>query len=161
MRPIINMLVELDNFCADQRAHEALLAAAKLTLISQHGASQPEVDWIATAFGGSWPREAQAGWNWFVRDARGDTRGFVTYEQRALRYWWLDQWLDKSDVGIFGPMGVDVSYRGKGVGGLLTQRALVSLKELGFQRALIPAAGPVEFYEHCCGARIVERLERP
>src|ERR1700730_11926086 len=101
MRPIINMLVGLDNFYADQHRHEVVLSAAKLTLILQHGASQPEVDWIAASFGGSWSREAQAGWNWFVRDARGDPRGFVTYEQRTLRYWWLEEWLRKPRRGVF------------------------------------------------------------
>ena len=159
MRPIVNMLVELANFSADEAVHALLLAKANLTLQPERGAAAEDVSWITETFGGSWPQEAQAGWNWFVRDSHKNPRGFVTYEQRALRYWWLDDWLGKPDVGLFGPMGVDPSLRGKGVGGLLTQRALLSLKQLGFERALIPAVGPVEFYERCCGARIVQRFD--
>jgi hypothetical protein len=38
---------------------------------------------------------------------------------------------------------------------------LTSLQQLGFKRAVIPAVGPVKFYERWCGARVVERLKRP
>jgi len=160
MPPIINMLVELDIFAVDEGSHEKILAHTALVLAHERGARVEDAQWIAATFGGAWPQEAQAGWNWYARDANGNTRGFATYEQRALQYWWLDGWLDKTDVGIFGPMGVDPALRGLGIGTLLTQRALLSLKQLGFARALIPAVGPVEFYERCCGARVVQRLER-
>jgi GNAT superfamily N-acetyltransferase len=160
MRPIINMLVELDNFTADASALESAAADAQLTLVADRGGPPDVLSWIDATFGGSWSQEAQAGWNWFARDAQGNCRGFATYEQRTLRYWWLAAWVEKADVGFFGPMGIDPLLRGKGVGSVLTQRALLSLKQLGFRQALIPAVGPVGFYERCCGARVVQRLDR-
>ncbi|MDQ6780257.1 MAG: N-acetyltransferase [Candidatus Eremiobacteraeota bacterium] len=160
MRPIVNMLVDLDGLRVDRRAHDALLASLALTISLVHGATDADARWIAATFGGVWPQESQAGWNWFIRDGLGNSRGFATYEQRSLHHWWLDAWLDDSSVGMFGPMGVDPALRGKGLGCVLTQRALLSLKDLGFSQALIPAVGPVDFYERCCGARVVQRLER-
>lgn len=160
MRPIVNMLVDLDALRVNRTAHDALLASLAVTLSLTHGASDADARWIAASFGGTWAQEAQAGWNWFIRDAVGNSRGFATYEQRSLTYWWLDAWLEDAGVGMFGPMGVDPVLRGKGVGCVLAQRALLSLKDLGFRQALIPAVGPVDFYERCCGARVVQRLER-
>ena len=155
------MMCELSSFAYSTETHERLLATARWTLHGARGADASERDWIAATFGGSWPQEAEAGSNWFARDEQGRTCGFATYEQRQFRYWWLEGWLDKPDVGLFGPMGVSQETRGRGLGTVLTQRALQSLKELGFQRALIPAVGPVEFYERCCGARVIQRLECP
>jgi len=160
MPAIVNMLVDLSGFSIDRKRHDALLSSLNVALSLVHGATAQDVVWITNTFGGSWPQEAQAGWNWFVRDTAGACLGFATYEQRALRYWWLDGWLENPAVGIFGPMGVDPALRGKGVGMVLTQRALLSLKDLGFSQALIPAVGPIQFYERCCGARVVQRLER-
>jgi ribosomal protein S18 acetylase RimI-like enzyme len=58
-------------------------------------------------------------------------------------------------------MGVDPALRGRQIGKVLARRALDSMKSQGLARALIGAAGPIEFYERCCGAVVAERLERP
>jgi predicted N-acetyltransferase YhbS len=58
-------------------------------------------------------------------------------------------------------MGVDRVLRGRKIGKILARRALGSMKSMGLARAIIAAVGPVAFYERCCGAVIVERLERP
>ena len=157
---IVNMLVDLAGATFDTPGEATLLAAAGVNLINREGAAEGDLDWIKRRFSNNWADEAAAGWNWFAR-ATLDTGGFAAYGQRSIRYWWLDHWWDRAEVGIFGPMGVDPSLRGMRVGVVLARRALASLQAMGFAQALIPAAGPIEFYERHCGARVVERLLRP
>jgi GNAT superfamily N-acetyltransferase len=157
---IVNMLVDLSaSFATDDEAR--LLSAAGLSLEHRHGATERDLAWILATFGGEWHNESAAGWNWFARAADGEPAGFCTYGQRSYRWWWIEHWIDQPDVGIFGPMGVGRSWRGKQIGRILARRALGSMKSDGLARAVIAAAGPIEFYEHCCGAVVVERLERP
>lgn len=157
---IVNMMVDLSaSFATDREAE--LLTAAGVSLEHRHGATEQDLAWIRTTFGGEWPNESAAGWNWFARDADGGLAGFCTYGQRSYRWWWIEHWLDQPGVGIFGPMGVGRSSRGRQVGRILARRALDSMKSSGLARAIIAAVGPIDFYEHCCGAAVVERLERP
>lgn len=158
---IVNMLVELDGRSFENEHEAEQLAAVGARLEHHEGATEEESAWIARTFRGRWADEARAGWNWFAKDAAGATVGFATYEQREIHWWWLEGWLRQRDVGIFGPMGVERNLRGKNVGCILARRALSSIQGLGFRRALIPAVGPIRFYERCCGARVVERLARP
>ncbi len=58
--------------------------------------------------------------------------------------------------GAFGPMGVDPSVRGCGVGKVLLVRSLKSLHELGFAYGIIGGVGPAEFYAHTVGAVPIE-----
>jgi GNAT superfamily N-acetyltransferase len=156
---IVNMLVDLGqpDFQDDAEIPKAL---SGIVFEKRRGISDAERDFIEATFGGSWASEAGAGWNWFAR-SDGALAGFCSFEQRAYRWWWLTNWLARSDVGIFGPMGVHKSARGIGLGSVLARLALCSLRALGFSYAIIPAVGPVEFYEGCCGARVVERLTGP
>jgi GNAT superfamily N-acetyltransferase len=157
---IVNMLVELSaSFSTENEA--ALLTAAGVLLEHRHGATERDVAWIRDSFGGEWHSESASGWNWFARKPDGDLGGFCTYGQSSHRWWWIAHWVDRPDIGIFGPMGVDPALRGKQIGRILARRALGSMKSQGLARAIISAAGPTAFYERCCGAVVVERLERP
>jgi len=153
------MLVDLTAQSFDTPDEATMLAAAGADLINREGASPDDREWIRRTFHGRWHEEAAASWNWFARASSG-TVGFAAYGQHAIRFWWLDAWWDRSDVGIFGPMGVDKRLRGLHLGVILARRALGSLKAMGYAQAVIPAVGPVEFYERHCGARVVERLSR-
>jgi len=153
------MLVDLEGASFETPDEAERLAAAGLSLVNREGASPEDIAWIQRAFGGKWSSEAAAGSNWFARGTQGSA-GFATYGQHSIRYWWLDAWWDRADVGIFGPMGVERKLRGMHIGVVLARRALGSLQALGFAHALIPAAGPTAFYEQYCSARIVERLKR-
>jgi GNAT superfamily N-acetyltransferase len=157
---IINMMVDLaGSFATEDEA--ALLSSAGVAVENRYGVDEHDSAWIRTAFGGTWQPESAAGWNWFARKPDGELGGFCTYGQRSFRFWWIAHWLDEPDVGIFGPMGVDQGLRGRQIGRVLARRALGSMKAMGLARAIIAAVGPVEFYEHSCGAAVVERLERP
>ncbi|WP_064091298.1 GNAT family N-acetyltransferase [Rossellomorea aquimaris] len=57
--------------------------------------------------------------------------------------------------GIYGPMGVVPTTRHKGVGKGLLYTALQKMKEKGYMYALLKEAGPIEFYEKTCEARLI------
>ncbi|MCF8307302.1 MAG: GNAT family N-acetyltransferase [Ignavibacteriales bacterium] len=57
-------------------------------------------------------------------------------------------------TGWFGPMGTGMETRGKGIGGILLKRCLADLKQLGFDKAIIPWVGPIPFYMHYCGSKV-------
>lgn len=156
---VINMIVDLKGPSFDTPDESTVLAAAGVNLVKLQGASDDDVAWIRRTFHGKWHEEAAAGWNWFARGPLGPV-GFAAYGQHSIRFWWLETWWDRADVGIFGPMGVDRKLRGAHLGVVLARRALGSLQAMGYSQAIIPAVGPVAFYEKHCGARVVERLVR-
>ncbi len=57
--------------------------------------------------------------------------------------------------GLFGPMGTAKQNRVKGVGKELLHRCLHSMKQDGYEYAIIGQAGPIEFYEQNCDARLI------
>jgi len=156
---VTNMIVDLTGPSSGLAGEADVLAKTGTTLLRRRGAAGEEADWVKRTFNPRWAREATFGWNWFAKSADGRTVGFACYEQRTVRFWWVRRWLKKSDVGFFGPIGVDSSLRGNGLGCLLVRRALASLRELGYARAIIPHVASETFYERCCSARVVERLK--
>ncbi|MGE6536805.1 GNAT family N-acetyltransferase [Bacillus luti] len=57
--------------------------------------------------------------------------------------------------GLFGPMGTAKQNRVKGVGKQLLHCSLHSMKQEGYEYAIIGQAGPIEFYERNCDARLI------
>ncbi|MDE7552518.1 GNAT family N-acetyltransferase [Bacillus tropicus] len=57
--------------------------------------------------------------------------------------------------GLFGPMGIAKQNRVKGVGRQLLHLCLQSMKQEGYEYAIIGQAGPIEFYERTCDARLI------
>ena len=155
---IVNLIVDLTAGSFETPEESTVLAAAGVNLVGREGAAPDDLDWIRRTFHGRWHEESAASWNWFARAALGPV-GFAAYGQRSIKFWWLEKWWDREDVGIFGPMGVDPKMRGAHLGVVLARRALGSLKAMGYAQAIIPAVGPIAFYEKHCGARVIERLE--
>lgn len=57
--------------------------------------------------------------------------------------------------GVFGPMGTSLNHRGNNIGKALLYRSLYEMQKLGYKYGLIDNAGPIEFYEKCCGAVVI------
>lgn len=57
--------------------------------------------------------------------------------------------------GLFGPMGTAIHHRGQGIGYQLLHQSLRAMQEHGYAYAIIDEAGPIEFYERACNARII------
>jgi len=64
-----------------------------------------------------------------------------------------------NNIGMpwFGPMGTHPDLRGKGLGKVLLYRCLSDLKKMGYNTAIIPWVGPIDFYAHHADA-VVERV---
>ena len=63
---------------------------------------------------------------------------------------------DCTAKGFLGPIGVHDAFRGKGIGKAVVVAALHSMREAGYAYAVIGAAGPVEFFQRICDARVIE-----
>lgn len=61
--------------------------------------------------------------------------------------------------GLFGPMGVAMSNRIRGVGYTLLHYCLKEMQEKNYAYAIISEAGPIEFYEKACGAIVIPNSE--
>jgi GNAT superfamily N-acetyltransferase len=76
-------------------------------------------------------------------EEKGELVGFAAY----------DVYMNKK--GIFGPMAVIPATRLHGVGKRLLYTALHMMKESGYLYAVLKEAGPIEFYEKTCGAKLI------
>jgi GNAT superfamily N-acetyltransferase len=63
---------------------------------------------------------------------------------------------DCTAKGFLGPIGVHDDFRGTGVGRAVVVAALHCMREAGYGYAVIGDAGPVEFFQRICDARIIE-----
>ncbi len=66
---------------------------------------------------------------------------------------------DCTAKGYLGPIGIYEGSRGRGVGKAVVLAALHSMREAGYGYAVIGDAGPVEFFQRICDARVIEGSE--
>ena len=59
---------------------------------------------------------------------------------------------DATALGFFGPLGVDETCRGRGIGKALMLACLLDMKLAGYYYAIIGSVGPTEFYRKTVGA---------
>lgn len=62
---------------------------------------------------------------------------------------------DATARGFIGPMGVDASMRGTGVGKALLVTALEQMHALGYAYAVVGGVGPAQFYASAVGATVI------
>lgn len=85
--------------------------------------------------------------------------------QRANRYELPTEQLvgfacyDTSNRGMFGPMGVQASHEGQGIGKALLLTALQAMWNENYAYAIIGWAGPVDWYAKLVGATIIPDSE--
>ena len=101
------------------------------------------VDWVRETFEDGWASEIDMALSnrpisCFIAIQKQTPIGFACYDATAL--------------GFLGPMGVDVSHRGKGTGRGLLQACLLDMKLKGYGYAVIGDVGPVSFYQKTVGA---------
>lgn len=68
---------------------------------------------------------------------------------------------DATAKGFFGPIGVKQDFRGKGVGKVLLNKCLISMKEIGYGYAIIgwAAEDAIDFYKRETNAIIIDNSE--
>ena len=104
------------------------------------------VQWIKDHFNDYWASEAEVAIfnsprTCFVAIKEKEFIGFSCYDATAL--------------GMFGPIGVAESYRGRGTGKALLLAALLDMKLKGYQYAVIGLTSLYEFYNKAVGATVI------
>ncbi|ETT77965.1 GNAT family N-acetyltransferase [Bacillus mycoides] len=79
----------------------------------------------------------------FIAEQGGEIIGFACYD------------VVRGKKGLFGPIGTAKHNRVNGVGKTLLNHCLYNMKKSGYEYAIIGQAGPIEFYERCCNARLI------
>ena len=101
------------------------------------------VGWVRENFDDGWATEME------VSFSRSPTSSYIAQHGRSMIGFAC---YDTAALGLFGPMGVLESYRGKGVGKALLLACLVEMKTKGYAYAAVGWAGPQEFYAKTAGA---------
>ena len=106
----------------------------------------PVRQFIEKNFSAAWADEISVGFankpvTVFIATRDGRVIGFAGFECTRKAF--------------FGPTGVDISERGRGIGKALLMASLWGLRELGYVYGIIGAAGPVEFYQQTVGAIVI------
>ncbi len=104
------------------------------------------LEFIEHEFGPIWRFEAARGAAVFYVEDGGEIAGFSTHEA------------NNRGLGSFGPTGVRISARGRGLGRLLVAASLADLRRLGYHRAVIPWTAATEYYRRTCEARIAHQF---
>ncbi|MGD6850022.1 GNAT family N-acetyltransferase [Rossellomorea aquimaris] len=106
--------------------------------------------WVEEHFGESWSKtliQAFQSSEEFIpiikAEEKGKFIGFAAFD------------VYKNKKGIYGPMGVLPHTRHKGVGKGLLYNALHCMQEKGYMYAVLKEAGPIEFYEKECNAKLI------
>ncbi len=104
-------------------------------------------DWVQANFSPKWVSECQ------VAMAHQPVGCFIaTRGKQVIGF----ACCDATARGFIGPMGVDESCRGTGVGKALLITALQALKAQGYAYGIIGGVGPAEFYSKAVGATAIE-----
>ncbi len=165
---LVNLVVDLDERFADDRAARERLARGGFSVETNAGARDPVLAWIDAVFGGAWSSEVAVA-QCAIALREGQPAGFAAFDPRGLRYAWLRGVAREPGVGIFGPFGVAPALRGSltlapqgdTLGSLLLHIALCGLRARGYSRGLIAATSEelVPYYERHAGARVIERYD--
>ncbi|MGM9930421.1 GNAT family N-acetyltransferase [Pradoshia sp.] len=110
-------------------------------------ADLPELkQFIKSEFGDRWIKRinhlpASGQLSVFLAEYNGEIIGFACF--------------DVEKKGMFGPMGTSNHIRLHSVGKELLHRSLMDMADRGYAYAVIEQAGPIEFYEKACGAKLI------
>jgi hypothetical protein len=105
------------------------------------------VDWVVERFGDGWASETEVCFSYqpiscFIALHQENLIGFACY--------------DAAYRNFFGPTGVEVSFRGKGIGKILLLKSLLAMKSQGYAYGIIGGVGPAKFYEKAVGATLID-----
>ena len=105
------------------------------------------LNWVGEKFSKGWASECDAAFSNIpcscfvaVKDSR--IAGFACYDATAR--------------GFFGPIGVEETLRGTGLGKGLLTRTLEAMREAGYGYAIVGWAGPADFFKKTVGATVIE-----
>jgi len=143
------MLVKLYGL-PDPAAEIASLGAAGVTCRRAESYERSAILAFAKEHFSNWSDEVSASFaavppTLFVAIEAGALLGFACYNATRPDY--------------FGPTGVDVRHRGRGIGRVLLLQCLEALRAEGYAYAIIGGVGPARFYEKAVGATLIPDSE--
>jgi len=105
------------------------------------------VNWVRENFGEAWASECDVAFSnqpvsCYIAVEEGKLIGFACYNATCK--------------GFFGPTGVSLEARGKGIGKALLLKCLYAMEAEGYGYAIIGSVGPVDFYAGAVGATVIE-----
>jgi predicted N-acetyltransferase YhbS len=139
----MDMLVKLYNISSMGRYADAITKEDINIRRALSAESTAITSWVKMMFGMGWAGEALAAL------CRTPTTCFVALQDQRVRGFAC--W-DVSALGFFGPMGVDPTFQGKGIGAALTYHCLQSMRAQGYGYAIVGATGAPDFYSKVAGA---------
>jgi len=106
------------------------------------------VRFISEGFGETWVKTIQIALEedhppLYIARKEEELIGFACYD--SVRH----------QKGVYGPMGTSPKVRTKGVGYALLHTCLEKMKQKGYEYAILGEAGPIEYYERACGAKLI------
>ncbi|GGD25695.1 GNAT family N-acetyltransferase [Pontibacillus salipaludis] len=137
-----NMIVHLERYVHKQLSPQNAIRRAKISDL-------PAIkDYIRFEFGERWLEHVNHASDMseipiFIAERNNTIIGFACYD------------LVRKQKGIFGPMGTSKDKRFQFVGRELLDTCLVEMAKRRYPYAIIDEAGPVEFYEKACNAKLI------
>lgn len=160
-----DMLVKLYDLPDDYPIHKKLLDQGVEIRRPFSSEKRILVSWVQATFHEAWAAECAA-----VLD-RDPINCFIAIEKQPLPQTDPDPYnlppekilgfacFDAVKKGLFGPMGVQESYRNRGIGKGLLLASLHAMREQNYAYAVISWVGPVEFYAKTVSAVPIEDSE--
>jgi len=107
---------------------------------------------VQTEFGNAWIESIQNGFNSsdppiYIALEEGKVVGFACFD------------VVRNKKGIFGPMGTSRLARSRGIGSELLNHCINEMKSIGYEYVVIDQAGPIEFYEKNCHAKLIPLMK--
>lgn len=102
-------------------------------------------DWVRSEFSEGWASEVMPGL------AAVPPTVLLAWDRETGKPAGFCCW-DCTARGFLGPVGVDATNRGAGVGKMLVLGVLHEMRRSGYGYAIVGAAGPVDFFRSVCGA---------
>ncbi len=108
------------------------------------------VKWVTDNFSPGWASEADISFSnaprsIFIAVYNRKLAGFACYDTTCRNF--------------FGPLGVESSFRGQGIGKALLLVTLRNMRNIGYAYAIIGEADSPEFYQKNAGAVIIENSQ--
>lgn len=107
------------------------------------------LNWITEHFDGDWADEVSTAFS------HAPVSCFIAYDTNERKILGFAAY-DCTYRDFFGPTGVAIDQRGKGIGKALFLRCLEAMRDEGYAYAIVGSVGPVNFYEKTVSAVMID-----